>query len=162
MDGGNPVHPNHHNEMERMNAMEWIYDDGGRAEAGYKGITGDCVCRAIAIATGKPYREVYDMINEYGKKERTGKRKRSKSNARTGVYIKTVRKIMHDLGWEWHPTMKIGQGCTVHMKKDELPGGRLVVSLSKHECAVIDGVIHDIYDPSREESRCVYGYYSKA
>ena len=30
----------------------YAFDDGGRAPAGYKGTTGDCVCRAIAIATG--------------------------------------------------------------------------------------------------------------
>ena len=44
--------------------MEFIYDDGGRAAAGFKGKTGDCVTRAIAIATGRPYREVYDRLNE--------------------------------------------------------------------------------------------------
>jgi hypothetical protein len=26
---------------------------------------------------------------------------------------------------------------------------------------VIDGVIHDLYDPSRDGTRCVYGYYQK-
>ena len=55
--------------------------------------------------------------------------------------------------------MKIGSGCTVHLLADELPKGRLVVSVSKHEVAVIDGEIHDIYDCSRDGSRCVYGYY---
>ena len=38
--------------------MEWIYSDGGRAAAGYKGDAGDCVTRAIAIATEIPYQEV--------------------------------------------------------------------------------------------------------
>ena len=38
------------------------YNDGGRELAGYKGKTGDCVTRAIAIATGKPYQEVYDNL----------------------------------------------------------------------------------------------------
>ena len=46
--------------------MKYIYDDGGRAEAGFKGKTGDCCCRAIAIATGMPYKDAYDLINEYG------------------------------------------------------------------------------------------------
>ena len=27
--------------------------------------------------------------------------------------------------------------------------------------AVIDGVIHDTYNPSRNETRCVYGYFYK-
>ena len=142
--------------------MEWVFDDGGRAEAGYKGLTGDCVCRAIAIATERPYKEVYNLINEYAKQERTGKRKRGKSSARDGVYKQTIKKVMEHYGWKWTPTMAIGKGCTVHLEAGELPMGRLVVSVSKHEVAVIDGVIHDIYDPSRDGNRCVYGYYSKA
>ena len=141
--------------------MRFVYDDGGREAAGFKGQTGDCVCRAISIATEKPYREVYDLINEYGKKERTGKRKRGKSNARTGVYKETIRKIMESFGWKWVPTMQIGSGCKVHLREDELPKGRLVVNVSKHTVAVIDGVLHDTYDSSREGTRCVYGYFIK-
>lgn len=141
--------------------MKFKFDDGGRSNAGYKGFTGDCVCRAIAIATEKPYKEVYDLINEFGKKERTGKRKRGRSNARTGVYKNTIKKVMTYYGWEWTPTMQIGQGCKVHLKENELPAGRLVVNVSKHCTAVIDGVIHDTYDCSRDGTRCVYGYYIK-
>ena len=50
---------------------------------------------------------------------------------------------MESLGWKWTPTMQIGSGCTVHLRADELPSGGLVVSVSKHLTAVIDGVIHD-------------------
>ena len=139
-----------------------MFDDGGREAADFKGKTGDCVCRAIAIATEMPYKEVYDLINETAKSERASKRKRGKSSARTGVYIGTIRKVMERLGWKWHPTMAIGKGCTVHLRKDELPSGRLVVSVSRHEVAVIDGVVHDTYDCTRDGSRCVYGYYAKA
>ncbi len=141
--------------------MEFIFNDGGRAAAGFKGVTGDCVCRSIAIAAEKPYKEVYDKINEFAKCERTGKRKRGKSNARTGVYANTIKKVMAYYGFEWVPCMQIGQGCTVHLKAEELPKGRIVVSLSKHNAAVIDGVLHDIYDCSREGTRCVYGYFIK-
>ena len=42
--------------------MEFIYNDGGRAAAGFKGSAGDCVTRSIAIAAGKPYQEVYDAL----------------------------------------------------------------------------------------------------
>src|SRR5262249_25544907 len=42
----------------------WVKDDGGRGGSGIprgrKGEIGDCVARAIAIATQKPYREVHD------------------------------------------------------------------------------------------------------
>lgn len=141
--------------------MQFIYDDGGRKAAGYKGTAGDCVCRSIAIATQLPYKQVYDLINEYAKKERLTKARRTRSSARGGVWKPTIRKIMKDLGWEWIPTMHIGSGCTTHLREDELPKGRLVVDVSHHCVAVVDGIIHDIYDCSREENRCVYGYFIK-
>ena len=31
-------------------ALPWVYDDGGRAAAGFKGEAGDCGTRAVAIA----------------------------------------------------------------------------------------------------------------
>jgi hypothetical protein len=141
--------------------MRWKMDDGGRLAAGYRGKTGDCVVRSIAIASGQPYQYIYDLINAAGQSERTGTRKRGKSNARTGVYKQTVRRVLEELGWRWTPTMQIGSGCTVHLRADELPSGRLVVSVSKHTTAVIDGVIHDTHDPSRNGTRCVYGYWKK-
>lgn len=135
------------------------YNDGGRAAAGFRGSTGDCVTRAIAIATGTPYRAVYDALNELAKTERQTKRMRRGSSARTGVYRKTYERYLRSLGWTWTPTMHIGQGCTVHLRADELPLGPLIVALSRHMTAVIDGVIHDTHDPSRDGTRCVYGYY---
>ncbi len=140
--------------------MEWVYDDGGRKAAGYKGVTGDCVTRAIAIATGLPYQKVYDELTELGRHERRSKRRTSKSSARTGVYKPTIKRYMKSLGWEWTPTMGIGTGCQVHLRADELPPGRLVVAVSKHEVAVIDGVVHDAGDPTRGGTRCVYGYWT--
>ena len=38
--------------------------NGGRAAAGFRGAAGDCVTRAIAIATGLPYRQVYEEVGE--------------------------------------------------------------------------------------------------
>lgn len=139
--------------------VAFVYSDGGRVEAGFTGDTRDCVTRAIAIATGLGYREVYDRLNELAKYERPrGRTKRS--SARTGVQTVTTRRLLDELGWEWTPTMLIGSGCKVHLRADELPGGRLVVRTSKHLTAVINGVIMDTHDPSRDGTRCVYGYWS--
>ncbi len=137
------------------------YNDGGRAAAGYKGTTGDCVCRAIAIATARPYQEIYELINDFAKRERKGKRKRGRSSARTGVHKGTIRRVIESFGWVFVPTMGIGTGCRVHLRADELPRGRLIVNLSRHMSAVIDGVVHDIHDPCRDGTRCVYGYWFK-
>ena len=97
---------------------------------------------------------------------------------------------MRSIGFEWVPTMLVGQGCKVHLSAGELPTGRLVVSVSKHYTCVIDGVVHDTWDPQREIAmfrhfpgwetaalkagekrnqngvytitrRCVYGYWRK-
>jgi hypothetical protein len=82
--------------------MEFIYDDGGRAEAGFKGEVGDCVCRAISIAAQLPYRTVYDGLNEMAKRERKSKRRRGRSSARNGVYKATIKRYIEEaLGWEW-------------------------------------------------------------
>ncbi len=139
--------------------MELKINDGGREAAGFKGSTGDCVTRSIAIITGKPYAEVYAAINDASKGERRGSRKRGISSARTGVYKATYKKYLASIGAVWTPTMSIGSGCKVHLKASELPAGRLLVAVSKHLTAVIDGVIHDTHDCSRNETRCVYGYY---
>jgi len=140
--------------------VKFQYNDGGRSAAGYKGDAGDCATRAIAIATGKPYQEVYDALNTLIKSKRQTKRMRGTS-ARTGTPKGIERDYLTSLGWRWTPTMQIGQGCKVHLKADELPRGCLVVSVSKHLVAVINGVIHDTHDPSRDGMRCVYGYYSR-
>ena len=140
-------------------ASYFRFHDGGRAAAGYHGKTGDCVVRSIAIATGLPYQHIYDMVNRASTRERTGTRKRGISNARTGVYKSTIHRVMRELGWVWTPTMQIGSGCTVHLRPSQLPHGRLVVSVSKHLTAMIDGVIYDTHDCSRRGRRCVYGYW---
>lgn len=134
-----------------------VITDGGRSAAGYIGTAGDCVTRAIAIVTGKPYGEVYDAINLLGKNER---RRKGKSTARSGVYKDTYKKYLASLGFKWTPTMLVGQGCKVHLRKEELPPGKLIVAVSKHLVAVIDGEIHDTHDCSRGGTRCVYGYFS--
>lgn len=141
--------------------MRLIQCDGGRVLAGFKGVTGDCVVRSIAIAVNKPYQEVYDALNQIAQNERCGKNKKRISNARTGVYRYTFDKYLKSLGWTWHPTMFIGSGCKVHLKDGELPMGKwLIVLLSKHMCAVKNNFMFDLYDPSRNGTRCVYGYYS--
>jgi hypothetical protein len=139
--------------------LPFLYDDGGRHAAGFRGRAGDCVCRAIAIATGLPYQKVYDDLNSLSRSERITSRHPMRSHSRTGVRKRTLRKYLLGLGWQWVPTMSIGRGCTVHLRPQELPDGRLIVSVSRHLVAVIDGVVRDTHDCSRYGTRCVYGYF---
>lgn len=126
--------------------MTWIFDDGGRAAAGYRGWTRDCTVRAIAIATGRPYAQVYDDLLGSG-------------GGRRGVSSLRTRRYLADMGWWWAPTMRVGTGCRVHLRAEELPPGRLIVRVSHHLTAVIEGIVHDLYDPTRQGTRCVYGLW---
>ena len=140
----------------------FIFNDGGRAEAGYKGQTGDCVCRSICIVTGKSYDEVYQALAEGNFTQRKSKHsKKGKRTAANGINTKRkwFNEYMLSLGFKWIPTMFVGVGCKMHLKKEELPTGKIICNVSKHFVAVVDGVINDIYDCSREGTRCVYGYY---
>lgn len=141
--------------------MELIYSTGGREKYFKSNVVGDCVCRAIANATGMDYKQVYDLINSYAKKEHLSKRKKKKSNARNGVTKDTIWRILTDLGWKWIPTMLICSGCQVHLNEKELPDGTLIVSVSKHLTCVKNRKLYDTYDCSRGGTRCVYGYYIK-
>jgi hypothetical protein len=140
--------------------MKFNYNDGGRSKY-FKGEANDCVCRAVAIASGKDYKEIYDRINELAKKERITKNRKTRSSARDGVYKVTSSKLLKELGFKFVATMGIGTGCKVHLKADELPKGTIICKVSTHLVAVIDGVINDTYDCSRDETRCVYGYWIK-
>ena len=137
--------------------MKVVLTDGGRAQSGFKGKlgVGDCVTRAIAIATERPYREVYDEL------ARRSKLIGHPRSARNGVSREVYQPYLAERGWEWTPTMGIGTGCKVHLRAEELPPGRLIVRTSRHITTVIDGVIHDDHDPSRGGTRCVYGFWAK-
>tara|TARA_R110000751_G_C13413590_1_gene439340 strand:- start:37 stop:480 length:444 start_codon:yes stop_codon:yes gene_type:complete len=141
---------------------DFVYNDGGRKAAGFKGDADDCVCRAIAIAADLPYKTVYDRLAEGNasqrKSKRVGKQSRSANN---GIYTKRkwFKDYMSSLGFVWVPTMQIGSGCNTHLKADELPSGKIVCNVSKHLVAMIDGIIQDTFNCSRKGTRCVYGYW---
>lgn len=162
----------------------WLRNDGGRADAGFKGQAGDCVTRAIAIAAELDYREVYDELYRLGlawadRKMLTRRARRilaedggsseadvwrevrRRMSPRLGSPPRVYKPYILSLGFDWTPTMQIGSGCRVHLRSDELPAGRLIARCSGHLVAVIDGTVHDTGDPSRGGTRCVYGYWSK-
>jgi hypothetical protein len=145
--------------------MRFIRNDGGRAAAGYKGKAGDCVCRAIAIVSGLPYEDIYrELAMGTGAQRATRKRGKRAASARNGINTrrKWFKDYMRQLGFVWTPTMRVGTGCKVHLRAGELPPGRLIVAVSRHYTAVIDGVLQDTHDCSRGGMRCVYGYWRQA
>lgn len=129
------------------------HNDGGRVASGkFKSTNSvsDCGCRSLAIALGVPYMTAYKTINNIPPQ---GK---NKSSARNGLYKEDMDYILFNMGWKW-------VFCkNTHLCTEELPkSGTIIVRLSKHYATVIDGVLHDSYDCSRNGTRKVYGYWIK-
>ena len=154
----------HNPKQEQL--LGFCPNDGGREDAGFKGGAGDCVVRAIAIATQLPYLQVYEDLRVANqgyadqRNDKLARRLHAKgSSPRNGNHRNVFHSYILSQGFDWVPTMKVGAGCQVHLLANELPYGRLIVKVSKHSTAIIDGVIQDTHNPSRGGKRCVYGYY---
>ena len=143
--------------------LDFVYDDGGRSEAGFKGVCGDCGTRAIAIAMELPYKDVYNELNSIRKelysKARSESQKRLLSGSvRNGTAVVVMDEFMKRHGWSWVATMRIGSGCKVHLC-DMPKSGRFVCRVAKHFVCIADGAVRDIFED--DPFRCVYGYWKK-
>jgi hypothetical protein len=99
-----------------LKPRHWIYNDGGRAAAGFRGKrANDCVTRAIAIATGLTYQETFNLVNLFLDADGRGPMS-GIASAGTGVPKDITRKVLKSLGWQWVPTMGFGTGCRVHLR----------------------------------------------
>lgn len=154
--------------------MKFTYNDGGRSNYFKANNVGDCVTRAISIATGKDYKEVYDALNQMAKRESVKRhRGHKRSQSRNGVFKETWKRYLAQLGWVHVSTCAIGsREDKVKFVDGALPEkGTYIVQLSRHLTCLIDGVINDTYDCSKKsyfdeygdlitnDERCVYGYW---
>ena len=129
-------------------------DDGGRRAAGSKGTAGDCVARALAIATGRPYRECYDALAE------ANYRRRGVRSARNGIAKGDRNAVLEAFGLR---KIKLPMGPKPTFSEawrryqlDE--NGRavrgMIVSTTRHICAITwdtarggwDGILRDEWD----------------
>jgi hypothetical protein len=139
---------------------EFVEDDGGRGAAGYGEASGDCVARAITIATGKPYGEVFEALKaahaSYVKRLGPGsyEERRRSEPIHNGCNEKVYGRYLRSLGWQY---TRIKEHLC--LRAGGLPSGRLIVSLNGHLVALIDGVIHDTYDSGGTGKRPVGGYW---
>lgn len=129
--------------------MDFIWDDGGRAASGFVGLAGDCVTRAIAIATGACYRDVYDKLGKVSEK-----------SPRDGV--RTDIAEIYLLERDWRRTLEFERPFFV----EDLPSGIVIVHLAKaneraqHFCTLIDHIVHDTWDPSDDDDYIVKSYWT--
>jgi hypothetical protein len=125
---------------------DFIYDDGGRIAAGYKYAAGDCVCRAVAIASGRPYAEIRDRLRRGTGHVRHSKHRASPDNG-ISVQKRWFMLLMEEFGFKW-------------IDKPDLPDvGRMVVITRTHAFAVIDTVARDTHMGRLADKR--HGYWIK-
>lgn len=146
--------------------LDWVYDDGGRAAAGFKGEARDCVCRAISIAEGLDYATVYADLWELTRAARLRRAtldasKKKIGTPRTGMNRRVYGPYLEKLGWEWVPCAAIGSESRTRVSDMALLDGVFLIQVSKHMACMKDGVLHDTQDCSRGGKRMVYGYWGK-
>jgi hypothetical protein len=127
----------------------YIYNDGGRSAAGYKGVAGDCGARAMAIALGLDYKAVYKELARANSDNGRAK------SARNGIYKDVYSDVLARHGWVWH---KAPQFDGRKARCSDMPAGVVIAKQAHHFVAVIDGVANDVWDCTH---RMVYGYWAK-
>ena len=133
--------------------IDYRYDDGGRATVGYRGKTGDCVVRAIAICTGEDYRAVYLTMaehmkrngyaasgNAYATRERNRKAPRSKGQ----IAARRVQdRVLEAYGFR---KVRLPTGARPTFTEAHHQFGDCVVGTTKHVAAIVDGALRDTFD----------------
>ena len=134
--------------------MEFIWHDGGRASCGFVGLTGDCVVRSIAIATGELYRDVYDSLSQ-----------NSPQSARFGVSQMVYGPFLANRGWK-----RLGEMAYVSTSDNiaSLPKGVVLIQFEPiedgrnrhgHMTCVIDHTVYDTWNPFEDPLMQISGIW---
>jgi hypothetical protein len=130
--------------------MPWTYDDGGR-EIAKSNCQFDCVTRACAIAMELPYQYITERLSAIA--QRPFDDDFCRAPQMRGSLRNIYEKFLTTHGWEWVP-------FETQIQTNELPKGRLIVRCyGTTLLAVVDGVLHDTYDSSRQGRRVIHGYF---
>lgn len=129
--------------------MGFVYNDGGRKQAGFKGLAGDCGVRAMSIALGLDYRAVYAQLAQANADNGRAK------SARNGINKIVFGEALKGYGWIW---CKAPVFSGRKARCSDLPKGTYIAKQAHHFVAVIDGVAHDTWDCTH---KMVYGYWAK-
>jgi hypothetical protein len=127
----------------------FVFNDGGRAANGRKGIAGDCVTRAFAIATGLDYATCYRIFAE------ANAAAGGKKSARAGMYKDVYTAVFTQHGWHWASAPRFtGRKA----RCADMPPGVVIARQAKHLVCVVDGTAFDTFDCT---AKMVYGYWQK-
>ena len=139
----------YNSNSDEITSHNYFKNDGGRSKY-YKGKTGDCVVRAIAIALELDYKLVYDELADLNKSFEGIK------SARNGTHKKVYDAYLKKHGWKWHSAPKFDGRKARHY---DMPSGRCIGRMAKHLVAIVDKQVYDTWDSTH---KMVYGYYAKS
>lgn len=132
--------------------MEFKYNDGGRSLYFKAGNVGDCAVRALAIASGRDYKEVYNELKKLNKGV----------SCRNGTPKSVDSKWLKQNGFvALNGIMGVGTGIQYHLCDEDLTDlikkyPVMVIQVSKHLTTIINGVLNDTFDCSRDGTRGIY------
>lgn len=108
--------------------------------------TPDCVIRAVAIAISCTWLEAFDYLTAKARAEFTVPSDGTR-----------LRKWLEDGGAIWHhcKAEKGKKRMTVKEFAEKHPKGRYIISIANHECACVDGIVMDAWNPG---DKAVVGY----
>ena len=133
--------------------IDYQHDDGGRRAAGYRGRTGDCIVRAIAICTGQDYRAIYLTMAEQMKRNgytasgnayATSERNRRAPRRRGQLNAKRVQN--HVLELHGFRKVRLPAGARPTFTEAHRRYGDCIVGTTKHMAAIVDGALRDTWD----------------
>ena len=133
--------------------IDYRYDDGGRAAAGFRGRTGDCVVRAIAICSSEDYRAVYGTMAQHMKRNgyaasgnayATRERNRKAPRRRGQLTAKRVQDSVLEAYDFRKISLPAGERPTFTEAHRQF--GDCVLGTTKHVAAIVDGALRDTFD----------------
>ena len=106
----------------------------------YKNNIEDCVIRSLSVLTDRSWRSIYDELSNLA--------------GDIGLLFSDVSFVEDYLDdrydRECHYSKTVGEFANEH------PYGKYAVTMDGHITAIINGVIHDTFDPSNRIMRCAW------
>ena len=130
---------------------DFCFTSAGREIHFTKLFTGDCVTRAISVATGEMYWKIWqDLTFE--------KSKIGKHNADHAVPVIISNNYLTEKGWTVHTPNK---NEPIYFTTAAFPSGIVIIEIKKHMTTMIDGVLYDTFYSVGKDRKKVLRYWTK-
>lgn len=126
--------------------MRFVYNDGGRKKYYKCGTVGDCATRALAISTGRDYKECYNLMKKF-----------NHGTPRNGVSRRAIFEMMKSLGYR-----KVNcENKSVYISDFENRDAVYYLLLKGHATTVAYGTLFDTWDCSKnpKQDKKVIAYW---